>query len=142
MASNTRYRDEYADQAFQLSLLGLTNDEMATFFSISTKTFDNWLNKYVEFREGVKAGREAADARVANALFKRAVGMVTEETKVFMYKGSLVKTKVKKHHIPDLQSQVFWLTNRQKQRWARNPVDMGDDSPPMKVTFEVVDARK
>lgn len=137
-----RYNDEYADQAFNLSLLGLTNKEMASFFGISNTLFDKWLVRHPEFREAVKCGKLKADTEVARAMYKKALGYEVYETKAFMYKGHIYKTKVKKHIQPDAASQQFWLTNRQPQLWKRAPTHEGDDAPPMSVTFEVVDARK
>lgn len=137
-----RYREEYADTVFKLALLGMNQDDICNFFDVSRAVLTRWRKKYPEFDYAIKSGREAADAKVAYSLFQKATGYDFMETKVFMYKGHIIKTKVKKHIPPDYQSQVFWLTNKQPKLWNKNATHDGDDAPPMKVQFEVVDARK
>ena len=70
--------------------------------------------KYSEISESLKSNKEIADIAVENALYKRAIGyQYTETTKEA---GKVVKTVVKEV-APDTTAQIFWLKNRQPERW-------------------------
>ena len=63
----TKFREEYINQAFQLSLLGCTDAEMADVFDIDVRTLDNWKVSYPEFFQSIKNGKTPADAVVATS---------------------------------------------------------------------------
>jgi len=107
---------------------GLTNEQIAKNMGISVKTLYEWQNKYSEFREALKKGKEIVDREVENALLKRALGYkyteITRErvTEINSETGEpesrLVVTKeVTKEVVPDVTAQIFWLKNRKPNEW-------------------------
>ena len=59
---------------------GLTDEQIAARIGITTSTLYDWKNKYSEFSEALKRGKEVVDIEVENALLKRALGYdYTEE---------------------------------------------------------------
>src|SRR5437016_4457357 len=68
------YRPELAERAYRMSLLGLTDQQLADFLRISCETLYSWKISYPEFRESISRGKTAADAHVADALYRRARG--------------------------------------------------------------------
>ena len=71
---------------------GLSDEQIAINLGIAHSTLSDYKNKYPEFSEAIKKGKEVADYEVENALFKTAMeGNVT--------------------------AQIFWLKNRQKEKW-------------------------
>ena len=70
----TRFEPEMCEQAHNYCLLGATNDELAEFFDVSPSTIDRWIAERADFRDAVRSGRVAADARVARGLYARAIG--------------------------------------------------------------------
>ena len=68
--------------------------------------------------------KEQAALAVEAALYKRAIGYDFEETHTEVRvnpDGSGQTTyvkKVKKHIVPDTTAQIFWLKNRQKEKWS------------------------
>ena len=64
----TAYREEYAEQARKLCLLGATNAELADFFDVTTQTINNWATRHKPFFDARKEGKDAADARVEQSL--------------------------------------------------------------------------
>ena len=98
---------------------GLINKEIAARLGISEATLYDWKNKYPEFSEALKEGKEDADYRVENSLFSRAVGYEYEEVEeTFNIRGELVRRKIcKKTVLPDVTAQIFWLKNRRPESW-------------------------
>ena len=70
----TLYCRDYCDLARNYCLLGATNEHLACFFEVTSRTVDNWIATHPEFAAAVKEGRAIADARVARGLYDRAVG--------------------------------------------------------------------
>src|SRR5690349_17441895 len=85
----TLYRDEYPEQARKYCLLGATNADLARLFDVAGSTIDKWIAEIPAFSGAVKAGREEADAKVAESLFRRATGYVNPNAvKIFMPAGA------------------------------------------------------
>src|SRR5712692_10426460 len=59
------YTPELAERAYRMSLLGLTDQELADFLGISGETLYSWKISYPEFRESITRGKIEADAHVA-----------------------------------------------------------------------------
>lgn len=105
-------------QAFQLALLGATDKQMAEVMDVSLMTFDYWKRTKQDFREALKAGKTEANAKVAEALYKRATGFWQTETHITNYKGNIIKTKYEKYYPPDVLAATKWLTIRERSIWA------------------------
>lgn len=105
------------EQARKLAQLGATHVEMAEFFGVSRSTINGWTATHKEFADAVKVGRAHADERVVRSLFGRAVGYSYDAQKVFMYKGAPVVADYVEHMPPDTAACIFWLKNRQPEKW-------------------------
>lgn len=129
----TKYKDEYASQAFKLALLGATDKEIADFFGVSERCLNKWKKSQIEFVQSLNRGKMASDAEVANSLYKRALGYKYDEvtferidSKINLEitsagdlkKDDAYKKKVvTKEVAPDVTAQIFFLKNRQKSKW-------------------------
>ena len=139
----TKFKEEFIEQAGKLCReKGYTDEDLAAHFNVSETTINNWKRGYLEFFESLKKGKDEFDAQVVEqSLLKRAIGYTYDEiTKepVIVVKGvvkasvigegetveeavekSLVITKVITKQIsPDVVAQIFWLKNRQPDRWS------------------------
>lgn len=117
----TKYKKEYDELAFNYSLLGATDVEMASFFEVSERTLNTWKNDHESFLQSLKAGKEEADGHIAKALYHRAKGYSCPEEKVVMVDGQPETVEITKHYPPDTAAAVVWLGNRQGGRWKRDP---------------------
>lgn len=113
----TDYRPEYVDQAEKLCKLGATDKELADFFDVNPDTIYEWKNKYPEFSESIKKGKDIADAEVADKLFKRATGYSHSAVKIFNNQGKVITAPYTEHYPPDTTAAIFWLKNRQPKKW-------------------------
>jgi hypothetical protein len=120
----TDYREEYAEIAYRLALLGFIDTQLAEFFEISIPTLHLWRKKHPEFSKSTRLGKIIADAKVANSLYHRAIGMTVTETHKSTseekQRDSISETVVTKELPPDVNAAKFWLKNRQPQLWREN----------------------
>ncbi len=100
---------------------GLTDEQIAARIGITTSTLYDWKNKYSEFSEALKRGKEVVDIEVENALLKRALGYDYTEERVERSqdggKKNIKTVQTVKHIPPDTTAQIFWLKNRRPDRW-------------------------
>jgi len=113
----TKYRPEFAEQARKLALLGQTDAEMAAFFGLSEATLHRWKHTHKDFCESIKEGKAGADAKVAAALYQRAIGYSHPDVHVSNYQGAITVTPLTKHYPPDTGAAFIWLKNRQPDKW-------------------------
>lgn len=120
------YREEYAEQAFKLCLLGATDPELANFFCVSDRTIANWKDEHPAFLQATIDGKEKADAEVAHSLYRSATGheMTAEKVvKVKDEKGERFEAIRYKAFVPaDPNAAYRWLLNRRRQNWADKQV--------------------
>jgi len=113
----TRYSKAVPAQAEKLCALGATDDDLAGFFDVTVKTINNWKNKHPEFLHSVKTAKADLDQKVEMSLFERAMGYTHPEEKVFCSDGQITTHDTTKHYPPDPTSMIFWLKNRQPEKW-------------------------
>lgn len=136
----SKFNPFICEQALKLCKLGATDKELADFFGISEKTLNTWKTDHPEFLQSLKAGKEQADAEVASKLFHRATGYSHPEVHVSNYQGDVTLTPLTKHYPPDTTAAIFWLKNRQRDKW-RDRTDhehTGKDGAPIE-TKDVTD---
>lgn len=137
MARKSLWKPEFVEQAKGLCLLGAIDPDIASFFDVSLTTFQNWKRKNPELREAMKAGKLAADARVAKSLYQRAIGFSQQEIDIRTVGGKVIQTIYTKKYIGDVGAQIFWLKNRQPDLWKeRRERDMSVDDQLKLVQLE------
>jgi hypothetical protein len=111
------YRPEYSELARKFGMLGATDDEFASLFEVARGTIDEWAAQIPEFAAGLKAGRDLADATVAERLYARAVGHSQTAVKIIQSGGQPLEVPYTEHYPPDVQACIFWLRNRRRSQW-------------------------
>jgi len=110
----TKYTIDIAERAYKLTLLGLTDVELASAFGVAPQTIENWKNRFPSFREALKKGKTEADANVAVSLYRKACGYSHPDVDIRVVNGEIVKTPIVKHYPPDTGAAWIWLKNRTK----------------------------
>jgi hypothetical protein len=123
----TAYNERYNQLAFRYCLLGATDADLAGFFEVSEVTLNAWKKKHPNFLKSLKAGKDEADAKVAAAMYNRALGYSHPEDKIFCGKdGEITVVPTTKHYPPDHGSCMSWLKNRQPARFRdKQEIDLG-----------------
>ena len=126
---------------------GLTDEQIAKNLGIAVDTFYRYKNKYSEFSEVLKKGKEVSDYEVENALYNKAMGYNTKVKKAFKVKNVEYDDygkKIREYeeivlaeeeiHIPaDTTAQIFWLKNRKSSKWKDKRENESDDTKLIEV---------
>lgn len=136
----TKYSPENLKMVQMLAKLGATNLEMAEALGVTLSTFHLWRNTHEEFSDAIKVGKDAADDRVAESLYQRAMGYSHPELDIRVIDGAIVETPVIKHYAPDTTAAIFWLKNRRPQEW-RDKQEI-EHTGEVTMTNRIIEARK
>ena len=112
---------------------GLTDEQICKNLGIVKDTFYKYKEKYTDFSDALKKGKEVADIEVENALFKRAIGYkykeVIKEVKEVDGKKTTYIKEVIKEMAGDVGAQIFWLKNRKSSKWKdKQDIDIEDNN--------------
>ena len=113
----TKYKPEYAEQAKKLCALGATDAQLADFFEVAISTITLWKVRHEEFSASLSVPKEMADSRVEQSLYRRAMGYEHDEVDIRVVNGEIVETPIRKYYPPDSTAMIFWLKNRQSDKW-------------------------
>lgn len=144
----TKYDPGYhPNKAYQLCLLGLNDEELAKIFDIAKSTLNEWKKEHEQFSDSVNAGKDLADAEIAESFHKRAKGyryeevtyekIVLEDNKEDAIDSEAYRKRVVTKELPpDAGAALNWLKNRQPKKW-RDKIDYehgGKDGGPIQHT--------
>lgn len=113
----SKFKPEYIEQASKLTALGATELQLSDFFGINAKTLSNWKNAHPDFLLTLKSAKAEYDNRVEISLAQRAMGYSHPEEKIFCKGDEVTRVETIKHYPPDTTACIFWLKNRQPERW-------------------------
>ena len=105
---------------------GLTEKQIAKNLGISRNTLNDYKNRYPDFSDTLKRGKQVCVAEIENALVRRALGYEYEEIKTYIKddaQGTTTYTeKTIKHQPPDVGACAILLKNKDKGNWSDNPM--------------------
>lgn len=109
----------HPQQVFQFAILGLTDKQIAAKVGISEKTLNTWKLQHPELLQSLQDGKERADAKVAVALYQRAMGYSHDAVKIVAdaKTGAVVTVPYVEHYPPDTAAAFIWLKNRHPELW-------------------------
>jgi acyl-CoA synthetase (AMP-forming)/AMP-acid ligase II len=100
---------------------GATDKQVAEFYGITEATLTNWKKQDSEFFASLNDWKKQADKDVERSLYERACGYTHPETKPQWVNddngGRWEYADMEKHYPPDATSMIFWLKNRQPDKW-------------------------
>lgn len=150
----TLYKKDYAEQVYQLCLMGATDATLADQFNVHIDTIHEWKKKHIEFSDSIKKGKYFADSQIASSLFERAKGLtitkqvaikLTTKSPILNAEGEptrsmeqterVVIVDLTEHVPPDTTAGIFWLKNRQPKEWRdKQAVELtGKDGESIKI---------
>lgn len=104
-------------QVEKLAKMGWDDQQMADFFEVDVRTWYRWKVTDDKFCQALKSWKDEADQRVVRSLFERACGYSHPEDKIMQYEGQPVVVPTVKHYAPDTTACIFWLKNRDPEKW-------------------------
>lgn len=128
MARKPKYNQEVHDKIIELIEKGYIDKEVCKVIGVSTAAYYEWLKEDSDtykplLVEAIKEAKKIIDLKVEQKLFKRTMGYKYDEITKELVKDiegnqKLEITKiVTKEVAPDIAAQIFWLKNRQPERW-------------------------
>ena len=123
----TKFSDENQRQVMLLAKKGFTDKEIAEVLAITPQTLNNWKKTHKEFFASLKEAKIDADRKVERSLYERACGYSHPEVHITSYLGQITITDITKHYPPDPTSMIYWLKNRQPEKWRDIRQQEGDD---------------
>ena len=131
----TKFNDEAARQAIFLAKKGFIDVDIAEALGITQQTLCNWKNAHPKFFEALKLAKIESDSKVELSLYERACGYSHPEDKIFNNNGEILTAPTTKHYPPDPVSMIFWLKNRQPEKWKdkQEVAHTGADGKPLTV---------
>ena len=127
----TKYNPAYAEQARKLALLGMSDKKVAEFFGIAESTLHLWKTRHSQFSECLAAGKDQADADVAAALYRTALGgtKIVEIREEPDNGGNIVQKRIIRELPPSVGAQKYLLACRHPDKW-RESLRLEDTTPP------------
>lgn len=117
---SSKWKPEMVEQTYRYALLGATHKQLSEFFGVTVETIRYWLINNEEFANAFNKGKVEADAKVAEALYRKAVGYEYEETvEIKNRKGEVSRVEtIRKYAHPDTTAALKWLAMRQRENWT------------------------
>lgn len=106
---------------------------------VDVRTFRSWRKKCPDLEEALVVGKEITNARVIDALYKRAVGFYYDEITSELVEGEMrVVRSVRKYCPPDTKAILSWLYNRYPQEWRAMQAPIDVDGPALANAEDVL----
>jgi len=116
---------------------GYSDEEIARKVGLDAAEFDLWQHRHKKLRDAIELGRREADFSVVEAVYKRATGYNVATKKTHKLKrvdfDPVTGKKIREYEElavaddeeyvpPDLRASIFWLKNRQPERWSEKGI--------------------
>lgn len=123
----TKFDSSFIEQAYNYCCLGADDKKLAEFFGVCKATINGWKHEHPKFLDSIKSGKDKFDLdKVEGALIHRALGYSHKEVKTATHEGKITDVQeFDKHYPPDTTALIFWLKNRNPERWRdKHDVDV------------------
>lgn len=116
---------------------GYSDEEIAARVGLEPSELNLWQHRYKRLRDAIELGRREADFSVVEAVYKRATGYNVTLKKTHKLKrvdfDPVTGKKIREYEElataddedyvpPDLRASIFWLKNRQPERWSEKGI--------------------
>lgn len=130
--------EAHKDKIQILTENGLTDKQVSELFGITEQTYNNWKKAHPDFFESIKDWKLTADGEIEVSLRDRAKGYSCPETKAQWVQdkdgGRWEYAELTRRYPPDPTSMIFWLKNRQPDKWR----DKQEIDIPGEITLKVI----
>lgn len=111
------HRAEIIAEAKELGLSGATDFQAAQTLGVDVVTIHRWKVRDPEFAAALRVGKDIADGLIEATLYHKARGYSFRSEKIFNNDGVITRAETVEHVPPDTTAMIFWLKNRQREKW-------------------------
>ncbi len=117
---------------------GMTMRKLASLLGVGKSTLFLYLQKDKDFLDHLHQALTMADDLVEISMFRRAIGYTHAEEKIFCTPtGEIRRAQTIKHYPPSETAGMYWLNNRQPDRWKKDGMSgEQDDEKPIKIAID------
>jgi len=123
---------------------GYTEKQMCEALGIHTKTLGVYKKSKSILYKALKENKAIADLTVENSLYKRAIGYTYLE-KIEKIRTNAIGdivfkdvNRTQKHIQPDTTAQIFWLKNREQEKWRDRREIYNKNETPTPLKIEII----
>lgn len=113
-----KWNPENSHTVYLMALLGATDSQMAEVLDVPVDTINRWKNSHPEFMEALSRGKMKANMKVAESFYHNCIDRWIEEEQVHVWKGKIIKTKVKRFIQGDKWAQTKFLAIKHPEQWS------------------------
>lgn len=121
------------------SLFSATDEQLAGALGVTVQTLMSWKRKDPEFLSAINRGKVDADTRVEESLYHRAMGYSHRSVHIANVKGKITETPTVEHFPPDTTACIFWLKNRQPDKWREKAEVFFPEGLKVQVVYDKTD---
>jgi hypothetical protein len=126
---NSRHLDKFAPEFIESARLmmkfGATHTEVADELGICEKTLYNWMQRFPDFAEALKIGRDSSTDRVEESLYRLAIGFERQVEQLVYVNGMPKIVLVNEYFKPSTTAASYFLKNRRPKEWKdKQSVDL------------------
>jgi len=136
MARRTKYLKEYDGVVGRAcELFGATDVQLAGMLNVSEKTLNNWKTEHDSFLQSIKRGKEIFDSSTVEKSLQNGASGYFYPQQVYDAKAGKVVTLWQFKH-GEAVKQIFYLCNRDKERWGH--VNQGPGAGSKQIKSNVI----
>ena len=126
--------------------MGLSESQIAFNLGISRSSLENYKKANLDILKALKKGKNQANFKVENALFKKATGYKEKKKVAIKLKDTyydedgkkctserIQLVEVEEIYPAEIQAIKFWLVNKDKANWTENPTKKEIDRALLKL---------
>ncbi len=112
-----KYNDKLLPKIKEWAEQGLNDGQIAINLGVDVTTFSFWKRTKPEITILLEKARQPIVTEVENALLKKALGTIVEDITIEKCGRKKVIKKMKRTVPGDVKAMIFYLTNRQPDKW-------------------------
>lgn len=135
------FTDKLQEVILNLYREGKTTDQVAQIIGVARSTLYLWQKDY-GLSDAIKDAKKVANDFVEASLFQRACGYSHKAVKIFYNQktGETVEHEYIQHYPPDPTAIIFWLKNRDPERWRdKQEIDHKVATVPLQIASDEQD---
>jgi hypothetical protein len=132
----TEFRTQIISEAKELGLTGATDFEAAQALGVSERTLNMWKARDPEFAAALRISKDIADGMIEATLYHKARGYSFRSEKIFQHEGQIIRAETIEHVPPSDTAMIFWLKNRQREKWRDQQDHRVDGDVNVSVTVD------